>query len=232
MHEDDPYRELKAQSNQLALEWLPGLNAKVRGAADPLEMAIRASIAGNIIDYGAKQQVTLSCIEDAMVRSLAVTLDADTLDAFRTEIAAARSILYLADNAGEIVFDRILIEQLPVEKVTVVVRGAPIINDATREDALAAGLNDLVDVVDNGTDIPGTVVDECSPEIQERFRTAEVVIAKGQGNYETLLCAGRPIYHLFVVKCPMVARLAGRPIDTPVFFRSEPVGDGGRGLTP
>ncbi|MHB9129680.1 MAG: damage-control phosphatase ARMT1 family protein [Armatimonadota bacterium] len=214
---DDPYRTIKAESNALALEWFPRLQAQIRAANDPLALAIRAAIAGNIIDYGAKRQVDRQGIEATLTRALAMSLEKETLTIFREALANAGSILYLADNAGEIVFDRLLIECLPREKVTLVVRGAPVINDATHADAATVGLGALVEVMDNGSDIPGTVVDQCAPAFQQRFATADVIIAKGQGNFETLVDAGRPIFHLFIVKCPMVATLVGCPMDTPVF---------------
>jgi uncharacterized protein with ATP-grasp and redox domains len=109
-----------------------------------------------------------------------------SLAVFRDSISKADRILYLADNAGEIVFDRLLIEQLPAEKVTVGVRGQPILNDATMSDAEATGLTQLVAVIDNGSDAPGTVLDDCSRAFIQHFRKADLVIAKGQGNYETL----------------------------------------------
>ncbi len=215
--DDDPYRTIKAESNALALEWFPSLQAQIHAALDPLAVAIRVAIAGNIIDYGAKQQVDRHDIEVTLTRALAMQLDEEALTTFRQTVSAASTILYLADNAGEIVFDRLLIECLPQEKVTLVVRGAPVINDATRIDAAAVGLEALVQVMDNGADIPGTVVDQCSPAFQQHFATADVIISKGQGNFETLVDAGRPIFYLFVAKCPIVAALVGCSVDTPVF---------------
>ena len=214
---DDPYRAIKAESNALALERLPHLRETVHSADDPLAMAIRVAIAGNIIDYGAKRDVDQDGIEAALTRALAMPLVPNTLAAFRQGVTEATSILYLADNAGEIVFDRVLIECLPREKVTLVVRGAPVINDATRVDAAAVGLDTLVTVIDNGSDIPGTVVDQCSPTFQARFAAADVVIAKGQGNFETLSEVQRPIYYLFVAKCLIVAHQIGCAVDTPIF---------------
>lgn len=221
VQQDDPYRAIKAESNALALERLPRLRETVHAADDPMAMAIRVAIAGNIIDYGAKRDVDAAGIEAALSRALAMPLDGADLAVFRQAVADADSILYLADNAGEIVFDRVLIECLPREKVTLVVRGAPVINDATRVDAAAAGLDTLVEVIDNGSDIPGTVVEQCNMLFQSRFATADVVIAKGQGNYETLADARRPIFYLFVAKCPIVADQVGCAVDTPIFHYLE-----------
>ena len=217
--QDDPYRAIKAESNALALEWLPQLRELVRTADDPLGMAIRVAIAGNIIDYGAKRKVDRDSIATSLSRAVAMPLDQNMLAMFRQALTDATSILYLADNAGEIVFDRVLIECLPREKVTLVVRGAPVINDATRVDAAAVGLDALVDVIDNGSDIPGTVVHQCSPVFQQRLTTADIVIAKGQGNYETLTEELWPIFYLFVAKCPVIANEVGCSVDTPIFQR-------------
>lgn len=221
VQQDDPYRAIKAESNALAMERLPFLRETVQSSDDPLATATRVAIAGNIIDYGAKRDVDAAGIEAALSRALAMPLDEADLAVFRQAVTDATSILYLADNAGEIVFDRVLIECLPREKVTLVVRGAPVINDATLIDAAAAGLDRMVEVIDNGSDIPGTVVAQCTSIFQSRFVTADVVIAKGQGNYETLADVRRPIFYLFVAKCPIVADQVGCAVDTPIFYYLE-----------
>jgi uncharacterized protein with ATP-grasp and redox domains len=220
LDDTDPYRAIKAESNALALAWAPELRARIQASPDPLATAVLVAIAGNIIDYGIKEDVTHACLDAALTIALTVPLDSATLARFRTALARARSILYLADNAGEIIFDRLLIEQLPREKVTLVVRGAPVLNDVTREDAVAAGLTETVEVIDNGIDLPGTLLEACSPEFRARFETADLVIAKGQGNYETLYRSTRPIYFLFVAKCPAVATAVGREIGMPVFLEA------------
>ena len=138
--------------------------------------------------------------------ALSVPLVGDGLNAFRNAIDQARQILYLGDNAGEIVFDRLLVEILPREKVTYVVKAHPIINDATIEDAKMAGITDLVEVIDNGDDTPGTVVENCSSEFQKRFEEADMIISKGQGNYETLNLVPKNIFFLLMAKCPVIAR--------------------------
>jgi uncharacterized protein with ATP-grasp and redox domains len=134
---------------------------------------------------------------------------------------AARSILYLADNAGEIVFDRLLIERLPAGRVTVVVRGAPVINDATRADAQVAGLDRIAEIIDNGSDAPGTVLEDCSAQFRERFESADVIIAKGQGNFETLSAAGANICFLLKIKCPVLATHTGIELGTQALIHRE-----------
>jgi len=202
----DPYREIKQHSNQRMLGFYPELLARIKAAEDSLEMAIRLAIAANIIDFGAKHNLDDETIDRVMAESIAIPLDRELVEKLRQEIHRAESILYLGDNAGEIVCDRLLIEQLPREKITYVVRGNPIINDVTIADAETVGITELVPVIDNGADAPGTILEECSPEFCDRFQSADLIIAKGQGNYETLSDANYPIAFLFQAKCPVIAR--------------------------
>ncbi len=204
----DPYRGAKRRFNALAAELLPDMEARVAAAADPFGAAVRAAIAGNVIDLGAKSGLTEDDIRAALGRCLEAPV-VGTPAALRDAARAAGRILYLTDNAGEIVFDRLLIERLPTERVTVAVRGRPILNDATRADAEAAGLADLVEVIDNGSDAPGTVLAECSETFRARFDAADLVIAKGQGNFETLSDAPRPCAFILMAKCPVIARHLG-----------------------
>jgi uncharacterized protein with ATP-grasp and redox domains len=146
-------------------------------------------------------------------------LAGDPQELFRAAAAAER-ILFLADNAGEIVLDRLLIEALPYHKVTVAVRGRPVLNDALHKDAILAGISALVPVIDNGSDAPGTVLADCSKAFLEHFHRADLIIAKGQGNYETLSQVAAPIFFLFTVKCPLVAAHIGSPTGTLVAKRT------------
>ena len=157
----DPYRELKQRFNGLALRMCAELKERVRTSMDPLETTVRLAIAGNIIDLGVKTSIKESDVEAIIRDCLTADFDSGQIEEFRNAVRRAGKILYLADNAGEIVFDRLLIEQLPVEKVTVVVKGGPVINDATMEDAEFAGLTEIVEVIDNGSDAPGTILESC-----------------------------------------------------------------------
>jgi len=202
----DPYLQTKNRYNHMALKMYPELRKKVEASADPFETAIRLAIAGNIIDLGVKTGLAESQVEETVAQSLTEVLDMDALNEFRTATAQAKDILYLGDNAGEIVFDRLLIEQLPCEKITFVVKGDPIINDATMEDAEIVGLTDIVSVIDNGSDAPGTILEDCSEMFRRRFNEADLVIAKGQGNYETLSDVDKDIFFILRAKCPVIAR--------------------------
>jgi len=200
---EDPYREVKDRSNHLAARLAGRLEGVVTDADDPFEAALRLAIAGNIIDYGVGFDT--ESIDAAISIALQQPLPAAQVDALRDAIGEANSILYLGDNAGEVFFDRLLIERLPTDKITFVVRGGPVLNDATRVDAEAAGLHKLVEVVDNGSTAPATILEYCSPGFRERFRRADLIIAKGQGNYESLSSEAAPIFFLLKVKCPVVA---------------------------
>lgn len=216
---DDPYREAKIRFNRLALELLPPLAAAVARSVDPFASAVRLAIAGNVIDLGAKSGLT----EDEAREAAASALDQPLigpLSAFHHAASRSRRILYLCDNAGEIVFDRVLIEQLPPASVTVAVRGRAVLNDATREDAITAGLAELAELIDNGSSAPGTVLTDCSPEFRRRFAEADLIIAKGQGNFESLNDVSAPLFCLFRVKCAFVAEHSGHPIGSHVIWHS------------
>ena len=215
---DDPYREIKNQFNQAALEMLPDLSHKIQDSADPIFMALRVAIAGNVIDLGVNGNFSGREVKIAMDNVLNEPFHGDVED-FRDTVRDAQKILYLADNAGEIVFDRLLIEQLQLDRVTLAVRGAPVLNDATRADAEAVGLCEMVEVIDNGSDAPGTILADCSLDFRRRFSMADLIIAKGQGNFESLSDTGENIYFLFKVKCPMIANHVGLPLGTHVAIR-------------
>jgi len=205
----DPYRELKQRFNRLALRLCAELEERLRTSEDPLETAVRLAIAGNIIDLGVKTSIAESDIEKIIRDCLTADFDGQQVEGFRNSVSRAGEIMYLADNAGEIVFDRLLIEQLPCEKVTVVVKGRPVINDATMEDAEFAGLTKIVEVIDNGSDAPGTILKSCSQAFRNRFEDADLIIAKGQGNYETLSDVDKNIFFILKAKCPVIARDLG-----------------------
>ncbi len=204
---EDPYREVKDRSNRLAASMVRRLEGVVTDSADPFETALRFAIAGNIIDYGV--EIDDQSIHAAISAALQQPLPASEVEELRDAIGSAKQILYLADNAGEVVFDRVLIERMPTGKITFVVRGGPVLNDATRVDAEAAGLQNLVEVVDNGSTAPGTILEFCSEDFRERFRRADLIIAKGQGNFESLSSESAPIFFLLKVKCPVVAHQLG-----------------------
>ena len=201
----DPYRDDKDQATQQALALYPELKKKVREASDPLEMAIRIAIAGNIIDLGVAESYDL---EATLKRVLTQPFAINDLVALRSALARSVSVLYLADNAGETLFDRVLIESLELP-VSYAVKAGPIINDATHEDAVAAGIDQIAEIIDNGSNAPGTLLDQCSELFCKRFAQADLIIAKGQANYESLSDNPAPIFFLLQAKCNVIARDLG-----------------------
>jgi hypothetical protein len=210
----DPYREAKERLNRFALGLLPELRRWVAASGDAFEAAVRLAAAGNVIDLGVKSGIEKSEVRAALEASLEATLDSQAVSDLRRAADAARRVLYIGDNAGEIVLDRLLVEQLGPEKVAFAVRGGPVINDATRADAEMCGLTGMVEVVDTGSDVPGTILEDCSEEFRRRFDEADLVLAKGQGNYETLSGAERHVFFLLRAKCPVIARDIGCAVDS------------------
>lgn len=206
---NDPYLEIKKDSNTLALKLMPSLKELIKSSTDPFETAVRLAIAGNIIDCGQGDHVSEEKIKETVSQCLDQPVSKDAINELKEEIEKASNILYLGDNAGEVFFDRLLIEELQGYPITYVVRGAPTINDALKDDARMAGLDKLVAVVDNGSDVPGTIVEECSEEFKRLFFEADLVIAKGQGNYETLSDEQKKIFFLLKVKCTVIAEDIG-----------------------
>jgi uncharacterized protein with ATP-grasp and redox domains len=208
----DPYKRVKDEYTRRALDQLPSLRMLTSattpsgGPDERLAGSVKAAIAGNIIDFGIYEQIDLDrSLQDAFQQQLPESPFHD----FSHAVSKARDILYLCDNAGEIVFDRPLIEFLRDrgKDVTAVVKGVPVINDATMEDARAAGLHESATrVIDNGNDGIGTLLELCSGRFLEAYRSAELIISKGQANYETLAPdRDDRTFFLFKVKCPVVA---------------------------
>jgi damage-control phosphatase, subfamily I len=217
---DDPYQAAKDYQNQMAQNLLSELRTEIDAAPDPLAMAVRLAIAGNVIDMGVNGNIAEADVRQSIQHALAEPFFGEW-EAFCQAAATAQRILYLADNAGEIVFDRLLIEQLSPARITLAVRGAPVLNDATLVDARAVGLHKIVEVIDNGSDVAGTMLNECSPGFLKRFSKADVILAKGQGNFETLSDEPFNMFFLFKAKCSVIAAHAGVPIGTHVLARSN-----------
>jgi uncharacterized protein with ATP-grasp and redox domains len=204
---EDIYAEEKAASTAEALALYPEWKDVVLHSDDPLESAVRLAIAGNIIDFGPLDSYDL---EATIQRVMAQPFAVNDLATLRIAIDEADEILYLADNTGETVFDRILIETLD-KPVVYAVKDAPILNDATVADAQAAGLEQVASVISCGARYPGTLLSHCTTEFVERFRQAPLIIAKGMGNYEALSAEAAPIFFLLQVKCDMVGFDLGVP---------------------
>ncbi len=205
--EFDSYAETKKESNLYIMGMYDELSRMVSESSDPFDAAMRLSIAGNVIDFGASHKFTNETIHEDIKKILS---SKEICPEFlKSEIGKAEKILYIGDNAGEIVFDKLFIEQLPKNKITFAVRGKAILNDVLMEDALMVGLSDMVPVISNGSGLPGTVLNQCSAEFRDMFDKSDLIISKGQGNYETLSGTDKNIYFLLKVKCPVIARDIG-----------------------
>jgi len=204
----DPFRRIKSEYNQIALELYSSLKESVRKSPDPLWMSSRLAIAGNVIDFGIFTSVD---IQGAIGRALADKLAADDYGSLKETISSIDEVLYLTDNAGEIVFDRLFIETLVSlgKRVTAVVKGSPVINDSTMEDARESGLMEVCEVIDNGSDAVGTILDWTCSSFQETFNRAQLIISKGQANFETLNGVDKNIFFLFQSKCEVVSKELG-----------------------
>lgn len=205
----DPYREAKAKANQMGLALYPRVREAVASSDDPLLTACKLAIAGNSIDLAppSGHSDLNSIVESALVTPLAI----DDYEEFRTSIQRSAHVLYLGDNAGEIVFDKVLVEELRWTKADIeinfVVREKPIINDATWNDAIFVGLDKVAAIVSSGSDAPATILSQCSSEMLALYHSADTIIAKGQGNYESLSGEQGNIFFMLKAKCPIVAGL-------------------------
>ncbi len=205
----DPYREIKHRSNQAMLALAHDFREKLACASDPFDIGLRLAVAGNVIDFGAQHLLDPA---ETIQRVLTADLAIDHSDQLREDLSSAQSVLYIGDNAGEIVLDTLFLETLAHPGVTFVVRGGPVINDVTMDDARLVGIADHARVITTGDDSPGVILPRVSPEFRTAFDQADVVIAKGQGNLEGLWDAPRKVHFLLTVKCERIGRLLGVPV--------------------
>ncbi len=207
---DDPYLQIKKNSTQIALSIAPQVREQLKLSDKPFEIAVRFAIAGNILDFALASAWDDATICASFEKAEKHPVDIKMISQLKQQLDQAKNVLILADNAGETVFDSLLIEQLPEQlDVTYAVKGSAVINDAVEADAIDAGIDKIATIIDNGTDALGTVLDQCSPSFIECFNSADIVIAKGQANFETLNTADREIYFLTQIKCPVIANYYG-----------------------
>jgi hypothetical protein len=204
---DDLYAEEKKLHNDFVLNMYPELKNKIENAEDPLETAVKIAISGNIIDFGPSQDFNVSeTINKVLNADFAINHSKKLLK----DLSKAKKVLYLGDNTGEIVMDRLFIEMLQHPNLYYAVRGKPIINDITMEDAIYTGIDKIANVISNGDDTPSTVLKRVSPEFLDHFHSADVIISKGQGNLEGLIDENMDnIYFLLMVKCDVIGNILG-----------------------
>lgn len=219
----DPFKRQKVKSNELALGLYAELKHMVAHSPDRLLKAVELAIIGNSIDYGAQRSFD---VEKEMRKILNREFDFDKKEfkalfnyrKLKNALNRAKRILYIGDNAGEIVFDRVFIEELlhiygkKISEIVYVVRGGSIINDVLMEDAQVCGIDKSTKVISSGCDAPGVVLGLCTPEYLRYHKKADLIISKGQGNFESLPNRDKRIFFLFRVKCPVVAKDMGHPV--------------------
>lgn len=211
---DDPYIQIKKRDIKAAIEALPLIQDFIAAQDDEMYWTLKAAATGNIIDAAIYDTANF---KDHLVEELTKDFAICAITDFANDLKTAKSVLIIGDNAGETVFDRLLVEFLSSYEIIYAVRSQPILNDATKEDAEASGLNHYCRIIKSGCTAPGTLLDQCSPEFLEIFNNADIVISKGQGNYESLSDCSRPIYFALKAKCKVVADSLGVKVNDYVF---------------
>lgn len=204
------YSEIKRHFNQLMLEKEMDVQTEIDASEDELKLAIQFAIIGNFIDFGAMKSVNEQKLEEFLHSAREISVNEEEYISLRKDILDAKKITYLTDNCGEIVMDKLLIRVIqkmnPDANLTVLVRGEQVLNDATLEDAVQVGLTEMADVRGNGSDIARTYIEELSEEARKIIYDSDVILAKGQGNFETMQMCGLNVYYIFMCKCEMFAR--------------------------
>lgn len=202
----DPYEELKRKFNEKAMEMYPDLKQRTTDSEDTLYTATKLAVAGNVIDVGPGHEIRVEeTVENVLDRKFSI----NHFDYFREEIENASEIFYLGDNAGEIVFDRILLEELGNEDITFFVRSGPVLNDVTVEDAELVGVDEISEISKIEDRGRGSGLDEVKEGFSDRLEEADIVISKGQGNYEAFSEVDANIFYLLMAKCPLIAKDIG-----------------------
>jgi len=209
----DPYKKVKDKSNEIAKKDYSYLKKLVIESDDPLLMAIKLSIVGNVIDFGTTNRFNVNDMIDNAIKQ---EFDTSSYPQFKRALEQSETILFLADNAGEIFYDKLLLEELAKKQITYAVKANPIINDALTEDAKFAGIDKLATVIegDSGQELssPGMILSYASENFLKIFELSDMVLSKGQGNYEGLSDVDRDVFFMLVVKCPLVARDIGSEV--------------------
>ncbi len=219
------YKEIKKRYNDLVLSLESSVRQKIENATDPLLESLAYARVGNYIDFGAMNSVDentfLSLFDGASIHER----DKETVSSFVEQCAGAKSFLLITDNCGEIVLDKLFLEQLknkyPSLEISVMVRGGEVLNDATEEDAMNTGIDKLAKIISNGNSIAGTVYEMLPDQAKEVLDMADVVLAKGQGNYETLSKQGRHIFYSFLCKCDLFTNRFGVSKLTGIFVEEQ-----------
>ncbi len=221
----DDFAEIKTHFNRLMLSKESEVAEKTAASHDPLKTAVQFAMLGNYIDFGAMDSVNEDLLSKLLTDAENIALDEQEYNNFITDLKTAKQLVYLTDNCGEVVLDKLLIKQIkqhfPSLMVTVLVRGEAVLNDATHEDAVAVGLTDIATVMSNGTNIAGTCLERLSQEAKTTVENADIIISKGQGNFETLHDCGLNVYYLFLCKCSLFSERFKVPKLTGMFLNDR-----------
>ena len=217
------YGKIKYEHNKKMLHIEEEIQRSIGQAEDPLEQAILYARTGNYIDYGAMKVVDEGILGELLQKAATEKLDKRNYDCFKQDLKQAKMLTYVLDNCGEIVLDKLLIKEIkrqyPKLQIYVLVRGKEVLNDATMDDAIQIGLTKMVPVIENGTGIAGTVQEKISEEAKEALNAADVILAKGQGNFESMYGCGLNVYYLFLCKCDWFVKRFGMTKNAGVFLR-------------
>ena len=222
---DDPYKATRAHYNEMFLSRVPAMERAADETDDPFLESVKMAIIGNIMDFGPAHNYLLADVERRVDELRRETLAVDHTADLRRDIMAAKRLLYLGDNCGEICFDKAFIRRIkalnPACRVFFAVRGAPVVNDVTEDDARAVGMDECAEVISNGDDAMGTVLTRASKAFRDVYRAADVMIAKGQANYECLSEEDGNVYFLLMAKCHVIADDVGVPVGGMVCMKNE-----------
>lgn len=221
----DDYSMIKTKYNRIMANWEETIQNEIKKNDDPSLAALRYAMVGNFIDFASMDNISPEKLKELIESASNQNVDPVEYNTFCNELSGAKDLVYLLDNAGEIVFDKVFMKiikaQFPNVRITAIVRGKPVFNDVTMLDAKEVGLDKTVDVVENGTDIAGTQLDMISEDAKRAIERADIIISKGQGNFETLYGCGKNIYYIVLCKCDLFVRRFGTPRFSGVFVNEN-----------
>lgn len=221
----EDYSELKTKYNKLMLGFEDTIQKKINSDDNPLLSSLRYAMVGNFIDFAAMDTIDSKKLNELIRTAKAQNIGKSLYTSFCRELSSSKNLVYLLDNAGEIVFDKLFIKTIkakyPNLQITAIVRGASVFNDVTFTDAKEVGLDKVVPVLDNGTDIPGTQLDKIGEDAKKAIENADLIISKGQGNFETLYGCGKNIYYIFLCKCDLFVRRFAMPRFSGIFANEK-----------
>ncbi|MCD6223845.1 MAG: DUF89 family protein [Deltaproteobacteria bacterium] len=224
LNNNDPYKKVKQHFTEVAFSYLTQLEKLLKESKNPIDTAIRLSLAGNVVDFGS--QMEKFDVDDAINTSLSIKITLNDSKIFMKELEKAKNLFFVADNAGEIVFDKLLLQAIkeiyPKINIKIVARKAPIINDVTTDEVKTINMQEIGEILSSGAAIPGLDVSRCDKRCKQAFYDADIIISKGQGNFEILSeLNDNRLYFLFIVKCSVIAHYMNLPLLSRIFSKKK-----------